>query len=131
MWGPGLAPPKADPRIGTTIAERKREQISVILRITANEAHQDTLPTTWRIPDTMKKPYSHKQGQYLAFIYSYIKVHQRAPAELDIQEYFRVSPPSVHDMILRLEEHGLIRRVPGQARSIQLVIPPEELPALE
>jgi Mn-dependent DtxR family transcriptional regulator len=79
----------------------------------------------------MKKTYSQKQGQYLAFIYYYTKVHRRAPAELDIQKYFRVSPPSVHDMILRLEERGLIRRVPGQARSIELAIPPEELPALE
>jgi Mn-dependent DtxR family transcriptional regulator len=79
----------------------------------------------------MRKMYTHKQGQYLAFIYYYAKVHRRAPAEADIQEYFRVSPPSVHDMILRLEEHGFIRRVPGQSRSIELEIPPEELPELE
>ena len=79
----------------------------------------------------MKKPYSQKQGQYLAFIHYYSKVHRMAPAELDIQKYFRVSPPSVHDMILRLEERGLIRRAPGRARSIELAISPEELPALE
>jgi DNA-binding MarR family transcriptional regulator len=79
----------------------------------------------------MKRTYTQKQGQYLAFIHYYTKVHRRAPAELDIQEYFRVSPPSVHDMILRLEEHGFIRRVPGQARSIELAIPPQDLPSLE
>jgi hypothetical protein len=30
-----------------------------------------------------KKPYNAKQGQYLAFIFFYTKMHGRAPAELD------------------------------------------------
>jgi Mn-dependent DtxR family transcriptional regulator len=54
----------------------------------------------------MKKPYTEKQGQYLAFIYYYSKIHGRAPAEAEIQQYFRVSPPSVHEMILTLEAPG-------------------------
>jgi Mn-dependent DtxR family transcriptional regulator len=78
----------------------------------------------------MKKPYTEKQGQYLAFIYYYSKIHGRAPAEAEMQQYFRVSPPSVHQMILTLEARGLIARTPGQARSIRLLIPPEELPDL-
>jgi Mn-dependent DtxR family transcriptional regulator len=78
----------------------------------------------------MQKPYTDKQGQYLAFIYYYGKIHGRAPAEADMQQYFRVSPPSVHQMILTLEARGLIERTPGQARSIRLLIPPEELPDL-
>jgi len=78
-----------------------------------------------------RPPYTAKQGQYLAFIHYYQKVHRRAPAETDLQEYFQVSPPSVHDMILRLEEQGLIARVPGQARSIRILLPPEQLPELE
>jgi hypothetical protein len=40
-------------------------------------------------------------------------------------------PASVHQMILALEARGLIARTPGQARSIQLLIPREELPDLE
>jgi len=79
----------------------------------------------------MKQRYSHKQGQYLAFIHLYGKLHQCAPSEWEIQEHFRVSPPSVHDMILRLEANGLIERTPGAARSIRLLILPEELPELE
>lgn len=79
---------------------------------------------------TMKKLYTHKQGQYLAFIYHYTRIHRRAPAEAEMQEYFRVSPPSVHQMVLTLEARGLIERTPGQARSIRLRIPPEELPDL-
>ena len=78
----------------------------------------------------MKKPYTDKQGQYLAFIYYYSKIHGRAPAEAEMQQYFRVSPPAVHQMILTLEARGLIERTPGQARSIRLLIPREELPDL-
>ena len=78
----------------------------------------------------MKKPYTQKQGQYLAFIYYYRKIHGRAPAEAEIQQYFRVSPPAVHQMILTLEAPGRIERTPGQARSIRLLIPPDELPNL-
>jgi DNA-binding MarR family transcriptional regulator len=72
-----------------------------------------------------------KQGQYLAFIYYYTKINRRPPAEADIQRYFRVTPPTVHQMILRLEEKNLITRVPGQARSIQVLAPPEKLPVLD
>ena len=72
-----------------------------------------------------------KQGQYLAFIHYYQKVHKRPPAEADLEEYFRVSPPSIHQMIVRLEEKGLIAKVPGQARSMQILLPPDQLPDLE
>ena len=71
-----------------------------------------------------------KQGQYLAFIYYYTKIHGRAPAEADIQGYFRVTPPTVHQMILSLEKHGFISRVPGQARSIRILLSREEFPDL-
>jgi DNA-binding MarR family transcriptional regulator len=81
--------------------------------------------------EAMKKPYTPKQGQYLAFLHYCIKVHRRPPAEWEMQEYFRVSPPSVHQMILTLESRALIERTPGQARSIRLLIPPEDLPALD
>jgi DNA-binding MarR family transcriptional regulator len=63
--------------------------------------------------------YTKKRGQYLVFTYYYTKINQRPPAEVDIQYYFQVTPPTVHQMILRLEERGFIRRVPGQARSIE------------
>ena len=79
----------------------------------------------------MVMKYTAKQGQYLAFIYYYTKIHRRAPAESDLQEYFRVSPPSVHQMILNLEKEGFIERVPGQGRSIQLLLRRDQLPDLE
>lgn len=71
-----------------------------------------------------------KQGQYLAFIYAYTRVLGRPPAEKDLQRYFAVTPPSVHQMVLTLERQGLIRRQPRAARSIELLVPPERLPIL-
>jgi repressor LexA len=72
-----------------------------------------------------------KQGQYLAFILHYTKIHRVAPSEADMQKYFKVTPPSVHQMVLTLEANGFIERQPGQARSIRLLIPREQLPDLE
>jgi repressor LexA len=77
------------------------------------------------------KPFTHKQGQYLAFIYYYSKVNGQSPAEADMQRYFRVSPPSVHQMILTLEANGFIERIPGQGRSIRLLLARENLPDLK
>ncbi len=71
-----------------------------------------------------------KQGQYLAFIDAYTRVHRRPPAEREMQYHFGVTPPSVHQMILTLERAGLIRRQPGVARSIEVLVAPEHLPVL-
>ena len=79
----------------------------------------------------MKTRFTQKQCQYLDFIYYYKKLNGRPPAEADMQRYFRVTPPSVHQMVLTLELNGSIERIPGQARSIRLLIPREQLPDLE
>jgi hypothetical protein len=78
----------------------------------------------------MKPPYTTRQGQYLAYINHYSTLHGRPPAEAEMMHFFQVTPPSVHQMILTLERRGLITRVPGQARSIRLRLPPEALPPL-
>jgi len=75
--------------------------------------------------------FTHRQGQFLAFIYLYTKLHRQSPAELDMVWYFRVTPPSVHSMVVKLHELGLISREPGKARSIRVAIPKEEIPELE
>ncbi len=79
----------------------------------------------------MAADYTPRQGQYLAFIYYYTKIHMVPPAETDMQRYFRVSPPAVHDMVLMLERHGFISREPGKPRSIRLLLSRAELPDLE
>jgi len=70
------------------------------------------------------------QGQYLAFIYAYSRIFKRSPAEADMRRHFQVTAPSVHQMVLTLEKAGLIKREPGAARSIQLLLAPEALPIL-
>lgn len=79
----------------------------------------------------MKPQYTAKQGQYLAFIYYYTKLNGYPPAESDMQRYFRVTPPTVHQMVVTLTERGLISREPGQPRSIQLLLPRDQIPDLE
>ena len=71
-----------------------------------------------------------KQGQYLAFIWAYSQINRRAPAEADLRRYFRVTAPSVHQMLKTLHQLGLIEKQPGVARSIQLLLPPQDLPIL-
>jgi Mn-dependent DtxR family transcriptional regulator len=74
--------------------------------------------------------FTETQGQYLAFIHAYALVNGRPPAETDMQRFFGVTPPSVHNMIVELERRGLISRVPRQARSIEISIGEDELPRL-
>ena len=84
-----------------------------------------------QMSDGRRPSFTPKQGQYLAFIDAYTRVHRRPPAEREIQRHFGVTPPSVHQMILTLERAGFIRRQPGVPRSIELLIPPEDLPVLD
>ena len=78
----------------------------------------------------MEPTYTETQGQYLAFIYYYTKIHGIPPAEADMQRYFKVSGPSVHNMIVTLEKRRLIARTPGAARSIRLLLSRDQLPDL-
>ena len=79
----------------------------------------------------MKPTYTERQGQFLAYIHQYSILNGCAPAEADMQRFFQITPPSVHSMVLTLERRALIRRVPGQARSITLIVSPESLPPLK
>jgi DNA-binding MarR family transcriptional regulator len=75
--------------------------------------------------------FTEKQGHYLAFIYTYSHIFGRPPAEADIQRHFRVSAPSVHQMIATLERNRFIQRQPGVPRSIDILLPADSLPILE
>jgi DNA-binding MarR family transcriptional regulator len=87
-----------------------------------------------QIPDVClaspRPTFTAKQGQYLAFIRAYTLVLGKPPAEADMQRHFGVTPPSVHQMVLTLERAGLIRRKPGVARSIEVLVNPKDLPDL-
>lgn len=74
---------------------------------------------------------THRQGQFLAFIYLYSKLHRQSPAEADLAIYFKLTPPAVHSMVVKLHELELIARQPGQARTMRVAVPKEEIPELE
>ena len=75
--------------------------------------------------------FTYKQGQYLTFLHYYSKINGYAPAEADMQRYFKVTPPTVHQMVITLERAGLISRIPRRPRSIRVLVPQQELPALD
>jgi len=74
--------------------------------------------------------FSPRQGQYLAFIHAYTLVNGRPPAEADMIRFFRVTPPTVHQMVVSLEKAGLISRKPGVPRSITVLLERSALPEL-
>ncbi len=79
----------------------------------------------------MAADFTPRQGQFLAFIYYYTKIHRIPPAETDMQRFFRISPPAVHEMVKTLDRQGYITREPGKPRTIRVLLPRDELPDLE
>jgi repressor LexA len=95
------------------------------------DAFEVSIDPAPKLDPSIPPSFTAKQGQYLAFIHNYTKIHRQAPAESDLERYFQVSPPAIHDMIKTLERNGLIEGTPGQARSIRLLVQPGHLPRLE
>jgi DNA-binding MarR family transcriptional regulator len=94
------------------------------------DAFEVSIDLAPRLDPSVAPKFTVKQGQYLAYIFNYTKIHGRPPAETDLERYFRVSAPSIHEMVKTLERNGLIEKTPGQARSIRLLVEPENLPRL-
>lgn len=94
-----------------------------------NEAPREVPELRRRAPEWPR--FTALQGQYLAFIHQYTQLHRQAPAESDYQRHFKVSPPSVHRMIIALAKRRLIRRDPGQARSVRVLLEADEIPDLD
>ncbi|MGC2205873.1 MAG: MarR family transcriptional regulator [Thermoplasmata archaeon] len=80
---------------------------------------------------TVSRTPTHAQGQYLAYIYWYTKVHRRPPSENEIAEFLAVRGPSAHRMILGLENRGYLSRTPGQPRTLKVLPPREDIPNLD
>ena len=49
------------------------------------------------------------------------RIHRCPPAESDLQYYFRVSPPAIHDMIKTLERNGLIETAQFLRQALELI----------
>jgi hypothetical protein len=125
--------------IGITAADARELARRLVEVAAEDEAAAKEAARAWGAPPEpapQRKPQAKSsalltptQGRYLAFIHRYQqKNYGRSPAESDIQRHMLVSGPSVHQMIVSLERKGLIVRTPGQARSIQLLVPPDSLP---
>src|SRR5258708_39871470 len=102
-----------------------------ILKVTVFESFgEDAFAVSIELAPTLDPSiapsFTAKQGQYLAFVYNYTKIYGQPPAESDLERYFRVSPPAIHEMIKTLERNGLIARIPGQARSMRLRLQPKD-----
>src|ERR1700716_1784108 len=68
-------------------------------------------------------------AQYLAFIYAYSRMFRRPPAEADMQRHFRVSPPSVHQMVLTIERAGLSDANPASPEASSYLLPRKICPS--
>jgi len=86
-------------------------------------------PTPARIPGGPTR----QQGQFLAFIREFMRRNHAgvAPSHAELQRFFNLTAPSVNSMLVRLEQRGFIRRVPHQARAIELTVKPEWIPPLD
>lgn len=71
-----------------------------------------------------------QQGQFLAFIHVRNQAGV-APSHADLQRFFNLTAPSVNSMLIRLEQRGFIRRVPGKARAIEIICQPDLIPPLD
>jgi repressor LexA len=93
---------------------------------------ESVLPATKPAPPSPGAP-TRQQGQFLAYIREYTMRNYAgvAPTHAALQRFFNLTPPSVNSMLIRLERRGFIRRVPHQARGIELTIDPSLIPPLD
>jgi len=76
----------------------------------------------------MAAPATPRQLRYLASIHASGALRRQSPSKAETAAYFNVSPPAAHQVMVRLEQRGLIGRIPGQTGSIRVLLPPAALP---
>jgi SOS-response transcriptional repressor LexA len=74
----------------------------------------------------LKEPTA-RQTQALRYIRDYIHLHDRSPSEEELARHLGISAPAAHDLVIRMERSGLVRRKPGAARSVRPSDDSEEL----
>ena len=72
-----------------------------------------------RSPDTPTA----RQAEYLNFIRAFTDRWGVPPSFEEIGRHFMTSAPSVNNMIKTLEARGFLTRVPGQARTLRVIVP--------
>src|SRR2546429_7547588 len=88
-------------------------------------------PRLWtRAPVGYPLPkYPPSRGRYLECTRPSTTLPGYPPAESEIAAAMCVSPPSVNQMVKMLEKKGLLLRRPGQPRSLQILVPEDQIPA--
>jgi hypothetical protein len=116
------------PKESQAIMESAVEAIDAALRCLNSVA---AIPSSSPVP--LPAGPTRQQGQFLAFIREYMMMNYAgvAPTHAEFQRFFNLTPPSVNSMLIRLERHGFIRRIPGKARAIELIINPDSIPPLD
>jgi hypothetical protein len=69
-----------------------------------------------------------RQAEYLDFIRAFTKRWGVPPSFEEIGQHFMTTPPSVNSMIKLLDARGFLTRIPGQARTLRVIIPEEAQP---
>jgi SOS-response transcriptional repressor LexA len=64
-----------------------------------------------------------RQAEYLAFIRAFTERWRVPPSFEDIGRHFMTTAPSVNSMIKTLESRGFLTRIPGQARTLRVIVP--------
>lgn len=64
-----------------------------------------------------------RQAEYLAFIRAFTVRRGMSPSFEDLAQHFLTTAPTVNGMIKTLEAKGFLTRVPGQARTLRIVVP--------
>ena len=87
------------------------------------DAFEVSIDSAPKLDPSVAPPFTAKQGQYLAFIHNYTKIHRCPPAESDLQYYFGVSAPAIHDKFTPPERiKSLLETVPqGRAGTAEEV----------
>ncbi len=78
--------------------------------------------TTFEPPRPTKR-----QSEYLDFIRAYTNRRGIPPSFEEIAQHFMTTPPSVNGMVKTLEAKGFLTRIPGQARTLRVTLPPDLL----
>jgi LexA DNA binding domain len=66
-----------------------------------------------------------RQAEYLAFLRAFTARWGIPPSFEEIGRHFGTTAPSVNSMVKMLEARGFLTRVPGQARTLRVLVPEE------
>jgi SOS-response transcriptional repressor LexA len=64
-----------------------------------------------------------RQAEYLDFIRKFTERWGIPPSFIDIGRHFMTTQPSVNNMVKTLEARGFLTRIPGQARTLRVILP--------